>query len=392
MKDIDFDELDKAVSSLMGPVEVPSRTGRSAPVEPPTRQPISTPKDPSASAVNESQQNDAPASSDDVKTVPRSSVDLQTPQTVRKSSGRFMDVVHPSSDMRSSSPVKTTSRSSGITPPTRSATVAVTPAPQSTAEPEPSEQDISSFVSEKAADTLAFPDPLDMIPQVEIEKESSPIVEDTDEEASVSGTDEITLTNELSQASAAPEESNEPLESLFLPNVKVEKRPLGLSGSPEASLNEDETKTETEPTSNFDLSDEKEDEDKKDTDTLVISDPALAELGEDVLAIESDTSVSEAKEQSQPEPATSSDTSAFIGTSSALASSAISSSIPRQYNVKPSTDDKHHEALYDAAAQTGAPLAHPAEKKSGWMVVLWILLLIVVGVGGALALYFLNVF
>jgi len=220
-----------------------------------------------------------------------------------------------------------------------------------------------------------------MMPQGEGDNE--PIAGVAEEESTAVVSD-AELTKDLSQAPKdATGESSEPLESLFLPNVKVEKRPLNIAG------NTDTITDETEP--DTDQPAEREDADKKNTDSLVTPDPTLAELGEDVLAIESDSSAA-ATENNQNEDEATQPVESPVAITAGPSSSSVVSSIPRQYSVHPSSDTKHHEALYDTAAQAGAPLAHPAKRKSGWMVVLWIVLLIAVGVGGALALYFLNVF
>jgi len=236
---------------------------------------------------------------------------------------------------------------------------------------------------EKITPADSFPDPLDMVPLAEPEKEISPESETASLKPKDSSGKDKTKTEDIATlglvASEPTDDSSETLESLFLPNVKVEKRPLGVAVS-----------ADEEEIAEMPVLDEAR-EDTKKVDTLVTPDPTLAELGDDVLAIESDASASTEEEQKDTSPAQSKETDESILTSSALTGSAISS-IPRQYSVKPSSDDKHHEALYDTAAQAGSPLQHPAKKKSGWMVVLWILLLIVVGVGGALALYFMKVF
>lgn len=101
MKDFDFDELDKAVTSALG------TTGSAAPDE---------------ATVS-------------VKTTPlvreaTPTVDRSLP--ARRSSGRFMDVVHPSSDMRASSDAPR----SLVTPPRVEETVPSEPLPQPNTEEE----------------------------------------------------------------------------------------------------------------------------------------------------------------------------------------------------------------------------------------------------------------
>lgn len=367
MKDIDFDELDRAVSSLM----TPSAGGASAPkAEPAITDEPTAPLE--VSVPQEANTNPSQPSPESV---------VSSTNAVKRSSGRFMDVVHPSSDMRSTTPVGTPARSSGITPPARTKLPSITTSQP--VEKVDAHRELPSTppteAKEEPATNVSFPDPLDMIQENETEKEALPAITPLQTEAAPveARTDEEDTPDSDLIASESSDDSSETLESLFLPNVKVEKRPLGAANGAD-----EEVSTEV-PTSDGA-------EDAKKVDTLVTPDPTLAELGDDVLAIESDVSTpaDEVKDVSSARPKEVDDTApvSLTPTNSAI------SSIPRQYSVKPSSDDKHHEALYDTAAQAGSPLQHPAEKKSGWMVVLWILLLIVVGVGGALALYFFKVF
>lgn len=374
MKDIDFDELDKAVNSLMTPgsekasIPKPEQGATTTAIDTPATRNFSTPE-----------------SSSPVSSSPLTSETKPPLNTMKRSTGRFMDVVHPSSDMRSSSPLKSPSRSIGITPPSRAKPLESVPLqpvdPLDTTEV--TEQPIETASQTKAVAGPSFPDLLDVAPAVEAETEATSGDTTTASSAPTESLEEAVTDEELVKAtSTSVSDPSETLESLFLPNVKVEKRPLGI-----ASNDGEPTEDEVIEGPSAEVA-----EDKKKTDTLVTPDPTLAELGEDVLAIESDasTATQEHNEREQ-KPVKSTLGAVSDDSTSALASSAISS-IPRQYSVKPSTEDKHHEALYDTAAQGNTPLAHPVKKKSGWMVVLWIVLLIVVGVGGALALYFLKVF
>ena len=146
MQDIDFDELDRAVSSATG-----------APVE-------------------------TPAPSDDSVTVKNSAPAASSTPAARRSSGRFMDVVHPSSDMRPATPERSTPRP-----------------------PEPR-------VEEPTERSTDWPDPLDFHgftgDELDDKKDEEP--------------------KEAVEPSKAEEtEPATPLESPFLSGAKVEKRPLG---------------------------------------------------------------------------------------------------------------------------------------------------------------------
>jgi len=146
VNDIDFEELDRAVSSALGPDAVKSPAATSPPAAAP--QPSQEPPIPSPAA--------------------------------RRSSGRFMDVVHPSSDMRSGGG-STQSRQLAV--PARPTT---TPAPDQTVEEAAPPAQGSSF---------QWPDPLDIAEGPKTEPESEP--------------------------------ETEPQDSPFMNTEKIEKRPLG---------------------------------------------------------------------------------------------------------------------------------------------------------------------
>lgn len=379
MKDIDFDELDKAVNSLMSstPGDV-SEAPASPPVEPevsPVVEPVV--ESPAATPITPTPPADKPAVKPGVE--------------LTKRTGRFMDVVHPSSDMRSASSATLPKRKEvSIVPPSRSAGV-IEPVEPSTTKPieapevlEAPKEDTTKVSMSRA---FSFPDPLELVSKMQGKRTddqpepTQPIKEE--KELTIPSTTEESDTN-LTPA----EESTESLQSLFLPDVKVEKRPLGVPTSGDDTTPEDAGMPAGDALDIDDMPSGK-------TDPLATPDPMLAELGKDVLAIESDTSSTTDSKETETVDTTRAAKEEYdppVPESNAIGAAAVSS-IPRQYSVKASTsDDKHHEALYDAAAQTPAPLQHPAAKKSGWLVVLWVALLIAVGVGGALALYFLKVF
>lgn len=371
MKDIDFDELDKAVNSLMSPVT--SDAAESI---------ASSDKHETPPVVIESS---ATKSSSIAPIEPSSSVTEPTtkPAELIKKTGRFMDVVHPSSDMRTASTPKLPERKKvSISPPSR-------PAASKPTEPiadKPVDAPKENPAKTTPARNFSFPDPLDLVSKMQGKRS-----DDEPKQAPVVDKEPSSLKPEIDDTTpVSAVEPAEPLQSLFLPDVKVEKRPLGVPTADDMSAE----KTDTPASNTLELEDTNDAPEK--VDTLVAPDPLLAELGEDVLAIESDTSSSvEVKEDKavESEAAKDTDTATAAASESSAPMAAAMSSIPRQYSVKPSNnDDKHHEALYDTAAQAASPLQHPAKKKSGWLVVLWVVLLIAVGVGGALALYFLKVF
>jgi len=302
MKDIDFDELDRAVNSLIGPKtpdakpEVPPTTPTPASTSPVAPPPTSTAAD-----------NSAPAAA---------------PLAARRSSGRFMDVVHPSSDMRTS-PV----------PPRPAAHTETTITPPSSTSPTP---------------------------------EPAPKVEESKEPETTSAPMDMPATPPV-------EDTPSPLESPFLSDAKVEKRPLGaFSNSNETPAPAPATPlAETPKPEAGDVSVDQKPENKTDhpmgTDT-----PLPAELQDNLLSIEASEDTEPKKDDTTPIPTV----TMPIG----------STSIPAQYTEQPSTGDQPTGAVFDTEAYK-KPMAHP-KKKSGWLIVVWILLLLVVGAGVGAAIYF----
>jgi hypothetical protein len=276
MQDIDFDELDRAVNSTLDP------------------KPQADVKAVSDSfAVNVSRPEPSTPS---------------TPPAARRSSGRFMDVVHPSSDMRSSSTLE------------RSA-----PRP-----PEPREE---TPKAPEAKDT-SWPDPLDFHGFKDDEPAESPAVSDSKEK-----------------------ELSTPLESPFLSDAKVEKRPLGAFSTNETPALE----PPSQPTPPVEGKEEL---------LLEASDEALLlahiEAHEEPLKPEIVPEATPAPVEEEP-----------IGPTS----------ITQQYKEQPSTTDQPSGAIYDTEAYH-QPLAHPVKKKSGALVIVWIIALILVGAGVGAGVYF----
>ncbi|CAN5387326.1 hypothetical protein BH10PAT4_BH10PAT4_2890 [soil metagenome] len=299
MTDIDFDELDRAVNSLVNPDAKPV----------PGESPLVPAVAPTAAS--------APVASN------------PAPLAERRSSGRFMDVVHPSSDMRSSVPDRPASREAATIAPVLTTPSASIEAPKpATSWPDPI--DMHEATQEKAITALPVPEP--------------------------------------------PKDSNGPLESPFLTDAKVEKRPLGAfsneSRESEPTPSISAATTPSTPELTMDTTDttmvgEKASES---SDQPVVNDtPMPAELQPGLLSIESNEDPKIAKE----EPIV----------------PAGPTSITQQYTQQPSTGDKPVANMFDTAAYK-KPKAAAGKKKSGWLIVLWIFLLIVVGAGVGAAVYF----
>lgn len=300
MTDIDFDELDRAVNSLVG------AKSPEAPV-------------PAPSPLTETQQ---------------STMSL----AAKRSSGRFMDVVHPSSDMRSAPliPARPAARE-GVTiaAPTISVTApTLPPAPASI----PDLPEVTAVTTAKNE----WPDPIDFHGAVD---------------------------SAVIAAVAAPAPS-QALDTPFIADAKVEKRPLGAF-SDVPSTPEPVTEPVNEPISEPETTPAAQDTPQLDkTNEEVVDTPMPAELGNDLLSIESDEST--------------------VGTTAGALDLSVATptlSIPQQYSETPSTGDKPAGSIFDSDAYK-KPLAHPKKKSSGWLVVLWIVILLVVGAGAGAAVYF----
>jgi hypothetical protein len=281
-----------------------------------------------------------------------------------------MDVIHPSADMRQvQSPVGR--QGVPVTPPSPLQTDEV-PSPGQPAAVEP-EQVTPTFEQPAVpAESIAMPDRL-----------------------SLSDTHEPEVVGE------------DPLTSPFLPDAKVEKRPLG---SPEASGSDElaaeytpdleplvsaEMTTEpvvepapVEATEEMDVTESVEaaDESGLATDQLPAPDPVSLpdELQQDVVAIESnevaheETPVAAASPtDAQPEPA--------------QETPAITTAIAQQYTEEPSTGDQSNGAIFDTSTYHQPLDTHAVKKKSSVLTwVLWVVVLLIVGATAGAAWFYLT--
>jgi len=324
MKDLDFDELDRAVNSLIGSPSAP------------TNPPVATASADTPTPVDNSVPVTTP-STEDTQTTPAS---LQ-PLAARRSSGRFMDVVHPSSDMRSSSvPARPAVREGMTVQP-------ITTEPVATVAPETSPAPIDT-----APKTSEWPDPLDFHGF-------------KDEPVAPKPTDKPDGQDKLTEELSLPDfESTTPLESPFLPDAKVEKRPLGAFA--DSSVPAAETPAKETPEVQAD----------ENTDHPIGAEtPLPAELQDSLLSIESNEDTALTSQDVEPlKPQ-----SAVVETMS----------IPQQYVEQPSTGDKPAaSSIFDVEAYRKPAQTKNKKSKSGWLMVLWILLLIILGVGAGAGFYF----
>ena len=390
MKELDFDELDRAVSTLMSAVP-------DSPPEP-VEDEVKTVTIPSSRADD---------TADDVQTAsPAFSPARRSAPLAARRSGRFMDMMHPSSDMKNplNTSLRTTSRNAPTIQPTTEP-APVEPVAQTQSIPALTAADYHSPVGvteqreapaaqpDASADTEAWLDPLaDFIDEApattdEQSTDTAPAQSSSEDEDEALFTIDETELEEL-----------EPLISPFLTDAKVSKRPLGGAAAPL----HDEVMLESElgrapvlgvfADSSMTSRDPEDQLPAQPAPSVVTELPA--ELQRDLMAIESSPagddeqalqSVQRPKRAVQPATggrpvkAPRSDDAASGPTS-----------IQPQYKEVKATGDQSNGSIYDTDAYH-QPLAHPAKKKSGWMWIVWVLLLLVAGAGGAAALYLLDI-
>lgn len=290
LSDFDFDELDKVVAGALSDTQSDVRPEAETPVVP------------------------APVQSEDPKPTPV--VARPSAPAARRSAGRFMDVVHPSSDMRTKS---------GFTPPVS------TPA-------------VSSQLTEE--------------PQESVEAEL--------------------------------EDWAKPLESPFLPDAKVEKRPLGTMPATGDASKEDELLLEApdDPLLEAHAMPDPIDfaahasalpSEQEDTGS-----PAPVEAIEETLPEEV---IVEEIEQKPVEPGVKPEVPAAKVEEVVKSDEPVGpASISQQYTEQPSTSPESG-AIYDTESYH-QPLAAAPKKKSGAWVFVWILLLLIVGAAAGAGFYF----
>ncbi len=344
MKDIDFDELDKAVSSLMSP-PANDNVGTNSADEATAETPAVSLDAPVVTSENQLSETHEPETTEKAAAPTTTSI----PAARR---GRFMDVMHPSTrDMKKPSPVGPISRQ-GVT---LQPTTAPTPAESPAAPEAPAEQpDMNTALEE--APTFG----MDSL-------ESEPIIENK-------------------EAEAESTEETPPLSSPFLPDAKVEKRPLGRPIEPvpavdlAAALSEDAA---TMPVSELPV---------EGKDAQLPEQPIPPEFDSELLSVETSTENLPPETQPAAVPATAEQPAAAPVpepvVSSTPAATMTSASIPQQYKLQPKQNEEAPaSAIYDTQ-----PLAHPAKKSSGLLWIVGIMAILLIGVGGGAAIYYLGLF
>lgn len=411
MTDIDFDELDRAVSSLMdkqrekeAPVvanENNSEVSMSAPVE---EKPVPensigtsfappvtpfTPSPVASAPLSPISQPEAKKDSSNDDTTPKE-VDSNTnekvasdsvanrapgvtagevkaaPVIARRSTGRFMDVVRPSS-------VSSIQKST-------------TPAPSrtgTTIQPSPDLVDVisannrHSAVGKEMSDIVSQSDNLSDAPDLKDVHNESTFAEIEDAPAEeLSLTDKIAQSLAVSNSEAPATPMTTPLESPFIANVEVEKRPLGsvnqtmtnseMNSDEDASMSVDSEDIKLEHQYNTNLSNYSMSEnslgDAPDSpmdlspEIIAIEEAGVPEDSDDKMSTDIDSSLIESSELSEKETMDSEPAPMFAAVST---------------EVKPSVDKE--------------------KKKSGLLIALLIVLFLAIGMAGGAVSYFLLI-
>lgn len=426
MTDIDFDELDRAVNSLMSKqqeknsvdaevkhdVETPSMEEKKTietstvgssfapPVTPfaPALDAPSPSSTTSASSVESKAELQAPQDSLVEKpeiisapaaTVAPSSTLDQTPDSTpkenktspvitRRPTGRFMDVVRPSSVNNIQKSASSAPSRTGVSIQPSADLVDVVNITGSTS---PVEEELSAVDNQL--------DSLDDAPDLkDIQNESAlAAIEDAPVE-------ELSLTDKIAQSLSESNDSvaspiAEPLESPFIANVEVEKRPLGAvdqsSIESESGVEEDELESGSVVLEDMKLSHQYNSDLSNytmDKEALSETPDSMMDLSPEIIAIEEAgiPGVSEMNETADSEP----------NTQPSLPNSQ-SDEMPQQYSSENEMVDSEPAPMFAAVSTEVKPPRSEEKKKTGLLTLLLIILFLVVGVAGGAVSYFLLI-
>ncbi|NTW62154.1 hypothetical protein HGB25_01945 [Candidatus Saccharibacteria bacterium] len=315
MTDIDFDELDKAVNSLA------TDNGLS------TANPSVGGDDSKVTVGNTDR---------DLKSV-SASVESPKPTAPVRSSGQFMDVVHPSSDMRRGR----------VIPPER--------------EPKQTDQPVDKTVELADQTPVTMPDPIDS-PQQPDSKVSGM-------ESYMKPDDSDKVNDDTEAQDEGVVEQSELPDSPFISGAVVEKRPLGAFSS-ESVDSTPETSDNTEPdTTNVD----------HEADTIPEPESAPAKDAEPGLIAANISSGN----STIANPSSGVDTSTPVVSEKPVGPT----SIVQQYKEQPSSGDQTNGSIYNADSYN-KNLVISSSKKPVFMWILGIVGLVIVGAGIGALTYF----
>lgn len=382
MTELDFDELDKAVNNLMGSVDTEKRTPSI--------------DEPEERVVELSSQDDKTSPSDEMSPLNASSQTgatavATTPLAVKRR-GQFMDIMHPS--VGKVAPSSVSRQGVSLAPVTQAATEEQTETSQSPVDLPASQEvapieTVASFEQESTTpDSVSQPD----------EKLTEAIVEAPADASDASSSD---LPQEIIDEVAVPAETDMPLQTPFLADAKVEKRPLGsLSTMPDpidmatSEVDDTDTPTDTDQTA-VDMPDAA-------APTAQPTLPSLpAELDAEIVALESSTVTQETTLDSSQEltsvDSTPAEAAAELETVEAAPAPTptqhpAGGSIAQQYTEQPNSGDQSNGAIYDTATYHKGVETPVKKKQSPIVWVIWALALPAIGAAAAAAVYFLLMY
>jgi hypothetical protein len=347
MQDIDFDEIDRAVNSAANP-----RVRADMPTPAPSQLAGDPVPESAATSV------DSPVSS-------------SASPAVRRSSGRFMDVVHASSDMR---PVMTRPQ---FSPPP------IVPREEAVVQPSPEKEEA---IPEPSA-AFHWPDPIDAHEQATAEDpvETEPVIsgEVADSAPEVAETPDVQENQDDDDAPVDVEDDEDentpgPLESPFLSDAKVEKRPLGAFSDPELLTPEDFPSSQPDAASEPAV----EPESQAGPEAPMNSEVPVEiprELHDDVLSLGSHD-----KEEDSDDDAPESHEAPALELQEVPVGP---TSITQQYTEHPTSDGEPSGAIFDTEIYNQA-LVHTPKSNRRVLIIVWIVALILVGAGIGAGIYF----
>lgn len=340
MAELDFDELDRAVNSLMS----------KAPVTVPTKQDddLTTVELPGGGDMPTAPQDVTDNSSSEQATPEQPSTSVST-EKVTPRRGRFMDVIRPEDAKKAEkllAPSGKPSRESKLIEPRSGGLI---------------------------ADIVKAPSHQPATPEVQMAPDTPvPSASETTEGPTTQDTPDAPK----GEAQATPQPAPATDFSAFLPNAKVEKRPLGQPITTSHS-NEDDAPAEVDavqPPEEYDqqlMAIESGSTSAKSSEVVPATEELLSETEQSVVTTPPEMSSTPAAPASTPE-----------------VKSAGPVSIAQQYREQPSSSNQSNGAIYDTSTYH-QPLRQPAKRSSGWLWVVVIIVIILVGAGAG-AYFYLN--
>ncbi len=402
MKDIDFDELDRAVSSVLAPeegqpTEAPVAQSASNPTDssPSTTSDVTAPSPATTAVVAPSVSSPdappqapsySPPSAPSLDTVAAPSIDPipqqqapveaaapARPAIVARKSGRFMDVVPASGPAAPAKPAAVPSRAARVLQPTGSLT---TPDQSDADESEDdltSPTAVASPVVSTPAPQSTWPDPLDVHDLKMNESTAAPA--DSSEAAA------------LPQQPAATPTPPPSVPVAFITDSKVEKRPLGaFSNENNEPLDKPTDNEANSPTdaqvfaTRLEIDDAEPSELDKPVTTIIAKpkppvEKLPPELDQDIVAVEADNLQGDAqKPQAAPAAAPASvEPPAAIMSAETAVSAASAMSIPKQYTAEEQSNTPGQHPLFDTKEYHPPLVQHNGHAQGHRSTIIWVI-------------------